>query len=94
MVRPTLIDLDPIDLKYYPFMISLDKCNGTCNILSPKICAPKKTKDINVKVFNMIGNKNKAKIMTKYILCDCKCKLNSTDQKFRSKTRKFRSKME
>ena len=46
MVRPTLIDLNPIELKYYPFMISLDKCN----VLSPKICVPKKTKDINVKV--------------------------------------------
>ena len=46
MVRPTLIDLNPIELKYYPFMISLDKCN----VLSPKICVLKKTKDINVKV--------------------------------------------
>ena len=27
-VRPTLIDLNPIELKYYPFMISLEKCTG------------------------------------------------------------------
>ena len=39
-------------------MISLDKCNGSCNVLSPKICALKETKDINVKVFNMLTNKN------------------------------------
>ena len=38
----------------------------------------KKTKDINAKVFNIITNKNKAKTMTKHILCDCKCKFNST----------------
>ena len=38
----------------------------------------KKTKDINVKVFNMITNKNEAKTMTKQISCDCKCKFNST----------------
>ena len=25
MVRPTLIDSNPIELKYYPFMISLNK---------------------------------------------------------------------
>ena len=37
-----------------------------------------KTKDINAKVFNIITNKNKAKTMTKHILCDCKCKFNST----------------
>ena len=27
--RPTLIDLSPVDFDYYPFMISLDKCNGS-----------------------------------------------------------------
>ena len=25
-----LIDLSPVELKYYPFMITLDKCNGSC----------------------------------------------------------------
>ena len=42
MVSPTLIDLNPFELKYYPFMISLEQCSGSCNILSPKICVPKK----------------------------------------------------
>ena len=77
-VRPTLIDLNPIELKYYPFMISSDKCSGSCNVLSPKICFPKKAKDINVKAFNMIPNKSETKSMTKYISCDCKCKFNTT----------------
>ena len=27
MIRPTLIDLNLIDLNYYPLMIRLDKCN-------------------------------------------------------------------
>ena len=44
MVRPTLIDLNPFELKYYPFIISLDKCNGNCNVLSPKISVTKKKK--------------------------------------------------
>ena len=42
-------------------MISLDKCNGSCKILSPKICVWKETEDINVKAFNMITNKMKIK---------------------------------
>ena len=25
MVRPTIIDMNPVELKYYPFMISLNK---------------------------------------------------------------------
>ena len=37
MVRPTLINMNPVELKYYPFMISLNKCTGSCNILSQKI---------------------------------------------------------
>ena len=64
MVRPTHIDLNPVDLKYYLFMFSLNRCTGSCNVLSPKICDPKKIKDINVNAFNMITNKNEYKSMT------------------------------
>ena len=90
MVRPTLIDMNPNELKYYPCMISLNKCIGSCNVLSPKICVAKETKDINVKAFNMITNKEEAKAMTEHISCDCKCKFNSTtckvNQKWNNKT--------
>ena len=43
MVRPILINMNPVELKYYPFTISLNKCAGSCNVLSPKICVPKET---------------------------------------------------
>ena len=36
MVKPTLIDLNPVELRYCPFMISLDEYRGSCNVLSPK----------------------------------------------------------
>ena len=42
MVRPTFTDMDAVELKYYPLMIILSKCTGRCNVLSPKICVPKK----------------------------------------------------
>ena len=96
MVRPILIDLNPIELKYYPFMISLDKCKGSCNVLSPKIWVLEKTKDVNVKVFNMITNKIGAKTMTKHISRDCKCNFNSTtcnsNQNWNNKTWKYECK--
>ena len=41
MIRPTLIDMNTNELKYYPFIINLNKCTGSCNVLSPKICVPK-----------------------------------------------------
>ena len=44
MIRPSLIDMNPVELKYYPFMISLNKSTGSCNFLSPKICALEETK--------------------------------------------------
>ena len=96
MVRPTLIDMNPNELKYYPFMISSNKYAETCNVLSPKICVPKETKEINVKVFNMITNKDEAKVMTEHISCDCKCKFNSatsnSKQKWNNKTCQCESK--
>ena len=81
MVRSFLIDLNRDGLNYYPFMIILDKSSGSCNSvddLSRRICAPSKTKDINVKVIQMITNKNEAKTLVKHISCSCKCKFDST----------------
>ena len=64
MVRPTLIDRNPNELKYYPFMTSLNKCTGRCDILSSKICVPKETKNIYVIAFNLIAIKDESKAMT------------------------------
>ena len=47
-IRPALIGLSTFDLKYYPFMISLDKRNGSCNVLSPKIYVLKKDKNVKI----------------------------------------------
>ena len=61
-------------------MISLDKYNGSCNVvdeLSMKIWVPSATKDINVTVFNMITRINELKALVKHISCDCKYKFNS-----------------
>ena len=77
MVRPTLIDFNPVEFKYYSFMIILDKCSGSCNFLSPRICVAKETNDINVKAFNVVINKNEAKAMTKHISQKCKFKFSS-----------------
>ena len=41
MIRPTLTNFNPVELKYYPFMISLDRFSESCNVLSPRICVPK-----------------------------------------------------
>ena len=43
-------------MRYYPFMINLDRCNGSCNTLddpSDKICVPNETENLNLRVFNI-----------------------------------------
>ena len=57
-----LINFSLVELIYiyiyiyiYPFKISLDKCSGSSDALFLKICV---SKDINVKAFSMITNKN------------------------------------
>ena len=79
-----------LSLNKYAFIIISDKCTGSCNALSPKICVPKERKDINVKTFNKVTNKNEAKAMTQHISCDCKRNLTSTicnsNQKWDDKT--------
>ena len=78
MIRSTIIDMNPAELKYYPFMISLNQCTGSCNVFSTKICVVNETKDINVKAFNIITNKEEDKAMAEHVSWDCKCKFNST----------------
>ena len=60
MARPSITDLNIVELKYYPFMISLNKSTRGGNVLSPKLCVPKESKDINIKAFNVIKIKNEA----------------------------------
>ena len=49
----------------------MDKCNESFNVvddfLSIKICVPSKTKDVNVKVFNMLTRINELKNLAKHI---------------------------
>ena len=73
---PTIIDLSPIEFNFQRFMINLDKCNGTCNAVG--ICVLSKAKCINVKVFTMITRINEARIFSKHISYNCKCKFNSS----------------
>ena len=56
LANGTLVDLNPSELRYYPFAVSLDRYSGSCkgfdNLLD-RLCVSNKT-DVNQKVFNMI----------------------------------------
>ena len=81
ITRATLIDLNSVQLNYYPFMIGLVIYDGSCNAfddLSIKVCVPSKTKHVNVQAFNMTKRINETKTLVKHISCDCQCKSDST----------------
>ena len=66
MVRPMLIGWNPDKLYYYPFIISLDRCDECCNAVKDsfrRICVPTVIEEINFKVFNVIKGINKLKIL-------------------------------
>ena len=93
VTRPRLVDSNPVEPKYYSYMISLEKLNVSCNTvnyLSMRRYAPSKRKYRNVNVFNMITNRKETKTLVKHISCDFKCKLNSltcnSNQKWKKKT--------
>ena len=79
MIQPTLINLHSNEYSQefydYLFSVKLDSCVGSCNTLnnlSNKVCAPNKTEDLNLSVFNMITSINEAKALAKHISCECK----------------------
>ena len=69
MVRLSHIDLNPDEIFDYPFIISMSWCNRSCNTVEDPvggICAPNKMEDLNLKIFNIIKEKNESKIK-----CEC-----------------------
>ena len=46
--------------------------HGLCN----KVCVPNKAEDLNLRVFNIITEKNNWKKSAKHISCECQCKFN------------------
>ena len=93
MTRPALIDLNPVELNYHPFVVSLDKCSRICNAiddLSTNIWVPHETKYVHVKLINMRTRINEAETFIKRISYNYKCKSYSTtrnsNQKWNNET--------
>ena len=41
-------------LRYHPFMVSFNKCNGSCNFFDDflsRVCVANKIKDVNLNIF-------------------------------------------
>ena len=80
MIRPTLVDLNLHEFHYYPFISSINTCNGSFNTpqdLFGRIYVPNNVSDMNLKVFHLIKTINDSKSLTKHISCECRCEFDS-----------------
>ena len=71
--------MNTLGLRYYPFVVNLDRRVGSCNTLnhlSNIACVPNKTEDLNLSMFNMITGINESKTLTKHISWERKCKFD------------------
>ena len=60
-ITPILIDLNPSELNYYSFMISLDKLNRSCNTvtkISGRNHALNEAENVSLNVFSLIARIN------------------------------------
>ena len=77
-VRPEIINVNS-DEPVFPFSIK-SKCSGSCNNINDpyaKMCVPEVTKNLNVKVFNLMSRTNETRHIKWHETCKCKCRLDA-----------------
>ena len=75
-VRKVIIDNDYMT---YPYKIEIDRCIGDCNDKDNpyfKVCSRDNVKNISIKSFDLISNKNVLKNISFHQTCKCGCLLN------------------
>ena len=80
MSRPKIIDFNKNEPVFYPYSIKVNKCSGSCNTINDpfaKLCVPDITKNINVKVFNLMARINETRQIVWHETCKCICRLTS-----------------
>ena len=80
-VIPEIINISSNQPVFYPFSIEINKCSGSCNNINDpyaKICLPNVTKDLNVKVFNLMSKTNETRHIKWHEIRKCKCRLDAS----------------
>ena len=57
-VRPQIVNVNSDEPVFFPFSITINKCNGSCNNINDsyaKMCVADVVKNLNVKVFNLMS---------------------------------------
>ena len=75
-VRSKIINVDSNEPSFYLCNVKISKCSGSCNNIKnpyPKLCVPDVSKNINLKVFNLISKASKTRYIKWHETCRCKC---------------------
>ena len=65
-IRPEIININSNETLFYPYIVKINKCSGSCNNINDpyaKLYVLDIIKNINIKVFNLMSRTNE----TKYI---------------------------
>ena len=80
MSRPKIIGFNKNGPVFYPYSIQGNKFGGSCNTINDsfaKLCVPDITKNINVKVFNLMARISETRQIVWHETCKCICTLTS-----------------
>ena len=64
--RPQVVNVNSNNPIFYPFSIETSKCSGNCNNINypyANICVPDVTKNLNVKLFNLMSRTNETRFI-------------------------------
>ena len=71
-VRPKIINININEPSFYPEMVVVNNINDPY----ANLCVPDVSKNMNVKVFNLISITNQTRCIKWHEICNCICRLN------------------
>ena len=77
--RPSNANITSDKSLFYPFIVSVNESGGSGNSIDDpyaRVCVPKKAKNLNLKVFNLMSGVNETTYLVQHELCEYKCGLN------------------
>ena len=80
-VRPEIININSNEPSFYRYGVKRSKCSGSCNNINDpyaKLFVPHVSKNMNVKVFNLISRTNETRYMKWHETCKCECRLDAS----------------
>ena len=80
-VIPEIVNINSIELLFYPCSIKTSKSGGSCNNISHpyvKLCVPDNVKNLKIKVFSLMSRINETRHIKWHETCKCKCRLNGS----------------